>query len=967
MDAPRVGEALPRMDIAAFVGFAEAGPIDAPTPVEDVARFREIFGGDVPLAWDADRGEMRCGRLGRAVESFFRNGGRRCWVVRVAERSEATTHRFPLPGLFRVHKDRVEVAGAVARSPGGWADAYRIGTVSRTTRHRIDERAEPDENETTPFRVGSDGWSISVKTPEARFVAGDLLRVSFKDKPWTLFGFIDGIVARKTGARLRGADGFWFTAKERSGPPLPDPIPGASNMFSFYRLSDTDALGLSMERPGGSPGPAPRVHLQRFDILAWRGGTLQHRLTDLAFSGAHPRFWGRLPADAELFRRTAGRPFSNPSAERRRFLEQASHPRFPFAGPENAGDGSFYLPVEMSLAPDYESSSRAAPGFPESRLARDGLTHFRSKLFLDESLCWIHTGALQQEAEQKLYWSDPPVELRGIHALFPIDEVTLVAVPDAIHSRWSRDPSEPPEPLSAPWLEPAEEGETENRCALQWSSVAGATAYIVERDASPEFETPAVVHVRGEALVRVGKPPDLSPEPPTHFEGSMDAPRPAIYYFRVRAQRHGEVSAWSNTRAREIPADSFLPCGVTPPDFLALRLDATDPASPPGNRCFEWESADHRDDLSKLVDAYELQRAGDLEFRSARVIYKGTDAAITAPDEPDAIHYFRVRAWRGKTAGPWSNTVRVTPSLLGQAALQPLEEYTARDLLEVHRALIRMCAARGDLLAVLSAPRHFRQEEMLEYIAALTPGGAEPITRRVRGEDGNLNVPALTPGESRALSYAALYHPWPAARTTPGDGETSPPASFQPPDGPITGLIARQTLEKGAWFAPANEPLVDALALEPELNRDQWSELTRARVNVVRRTSRGFLAMNADTLSMDGELSPITTRRLLILLRRLALREGSHYVFEPNDEDFRDGVRRQFERFLSDMYARGAFAGSTAESAWRVVADASVNTPESVDRGRFIVELRVAPSRPLAFLKVRLVQSGPNRTRVQEV
>jgi len=43
-----------------------------------------------------------------------------------------------------------------------------------------------------------------------------------------------------------------------------------------------------------------------------------------------------------------------------------------------------------------------------------------------------------------------------------------------------------------------------------------------------------------------------------------------------------------------------------------------------------------------------------------------------------------------------------------------------------------------------------------------------------------------------------------------------------------------------------------------------------------------------------------------------------------------------------------------------------LNTPRSMEQGRFIVELRVAPSLPLRFLTVRLVQNG-DRGFVQEV
>jgi phage tail sheath protein FI len=69
-------------------------------------------------------------------------------------------------------------------------------------------------------------------------------------------------------------------------------------------------------------------------------------------------------------------------------------------------------------------------------------------------------------------------------------------------------------------------------------------------------------------------------------------------------------------------------------------------------------------------------------------------------------------------------------------------------------------------------------------------------------------------------------------------------------------------------------------------------------------------------------------------------------------------VQRGFEAMLGTMFERGAFAGATAATAFQVVTDASLNTPASIDQGRFIVELRVAPSRPLTFLTLRLVQIG---------
>jgi phage tail sheath protein FI len=105
----------------------------------------------------------------------------------------------------------------------------------------------------------------------------------------------------------------------------------------------------------------------------------------------------------------------------------------------------------------------------------------------------------------------------------------------------------------------------------------------------------------------------------------------------------------------------------------------------------------------------------------------------------------------------------------------------------------------------------------------------------------------------------------------------------------------------------------------------------------------------------------------LILLRRLALQVGVTYVFEPHNAAFQRSVQRGFEAVLDDLFQRGAFAGGTAATSYQVVTDMSVNTPQSVDQGRFIVELKVAPSLPLAFITFRLVQTGDRTLILQEV
>src|SRR5262249_35471622 len=134
--------------------------------------------------------------------------------------------------------------------------------------------------------------------------------------------------------------------------------------------------------------------------------------------------------------------------------------------------------------------------------------------------------------------------------------------------------------------------------------------------------------------------------------------------------------------------------------------------------------------------------------------------------------------------------------------------------------------------------------------------------------------------------------------------------------------------------------------------------LQDAGLNLIRQEPYGFLCLNADTLSMDDDIRSLNVRRLLILIRRVALRAGNRFTFEPNGERLRRALKRGFERVLEELFARGAFAGSRSRDGFRVVTEESLNTPQSIDAGRVLAEIRIAPSRPLSFLTVRLVQRG---------
>ncbi|CAB5171848.1 hypothetical protein D3OALGA1CA_5786 [Olavius algarvensis associated proteobacterium Delta 3] len=103
-----------RMDVAAFVGLTERGPIATPVAIESWDEFQYFFGR-------AGYGRI----LPQSVYMFFSNGGRRCLVVRAVDYSRAKTGKILLPGVESITTGASPVLIA-ARNPGGWCQQLSL-------------------------------------------------------------------------------------------------------------------------------------------------------------------------------------------------------------------------------------------------------------------------------------------------------------------------------------------------------------------------------------------------------------------------------------------------------------------------------------------------------------------------------------------------------------------------------------------------------------------------------------------------------------------------------------------------------------------------------------------------------------------------------------------------------------------------------------------------------------------------
>lgn len=212
--------------------------------------------------------------------------------------------------------------------------------------------------------------------------------------------------------------------------------------------------------------------------------------------------------------------------------------------------------------------------------------------------------------------------------------------------------------------------------------------------------------------------------------------------------------------------------------------------------------------------------------------------------------------------------------------------------------------------------------------------------------------------------FAALYYPQ-IYITNPVGVDKGKPLKV-PPSGHLAGLYARVDNDRGVHKAPANEELRGVLSLERALSDDEHGPLNELSINVIRAfTGRGILVWGARTISTETQWRYINVRRLLLFIEE-SIQEGTQFaVFEPNNQELWQKVKRQVSEFLDRVWRSGALLGAKPEEAYRVRIDDELNPPTTIALGQLIIEVRVAPTTPAEFVVFQIIQE-PGRKIVNE-
>jgi len=916
-----VAEALPRMDVAVFAGFAQRGPCHVAIALSSVAAYEAVFGGDCPLAYGSEGGQRLSGNLSSTVRAFFSNGGKRCWAIRLAETADlaavraatgvtdpgsrpAAAGRFLISGLLRRLPDLdgspsiISPASLDAASLGSWSDSMQL--AARVARRPIAITGQQR------VRHGLRFADLGVLTP------GDLIELSGGNGLVTRYAKVvrlaDGdvlalwiasfarIADAETGPAIVKQGHAWIAGETGTLPAslteglvatltfdVPAPLTrgrwvrfqhqGEADWLRVDAIDGNKAIGPAWQQvasrlPGG-PLAAAKVTI---DIAEHRPG-MDRVNAGLALA---PEAAGAIQGlvDADLY---YADPANRAAAIRPGFAVSREESRLIALG--YSGDGAFADVAQRFGTADFTTADRLAlrsawlpigldasfaepvGPLPQSSdpLVRDGLSRFDERLFLDPRLADERGAGLAQRAAAILDLGEE--KLFGIHAAFDIAGDLF------------------PEPSLFAVPDAVQPG---------WDIGQTADALL-----PPQPGAPANANWR------------------THSGGCPPADTTVL-----ETPDYGAFLD-SSTRLLAVP-DLTGPAAPVAGDMFTLAWGP----QPTGSVVILEEAA--RADFS---DAVEILRQKSVEH-------------FNLPGRAQGVHYYRLHIELDGNVSPYAS-IAVAMRKPSYVATPVDEALLAR----LQIATLRVAGANGDFFALLSLPRNFRTAEAAAYaakLAALAPGV------------GSAN--RLGADEHRLLSFGALYHPWLVSRGNAG-------LASSPPDGAVAGLLAARAQSRGAWIAPANDPVQDIVGLDPSLPEGELVSLDRARVNMVRGLPIGFALHDADTLSNERDWRQINVRRLMMLLRRTLLRRGMTYVFEPNGPVLRRAVERSLTTTLDDLQQRGAFAGATSEQSFRIAVQQS---DSDIDAGRLVVELAVAPSQPIRFLTLRLVQQGARLSILEE-
>ena len=192
-------------------------------------------------------------------------------------------------------------------------------------------------------------------------------------------------------------------------------------------------------------------------------------------------------------------------------------------------------------------------------------------------------------------------------------------------------------------------------------------------------------------------------------------------------------------------------------------------------------------------------------------------------------------------------------------------------------------------------------------------------------------------------SYAATYWPWLQVIDGSGNPVWTPPSAL------IPGVYAFTDKSSEPWFAPAGMirgALGNVIRAERRLTTGNRDTLYTANVNPIATfPGNDVVVFGQKTLQKQASaLDRVNVRRLLIAVKSFVSQIADTLVFEQNSASTRNNFLTQVNPYLESVQQRqGLFA-------FKVVMDASNNTPDVIDRNELVGQIFLQPTKTAEFI-----------------
>jgi hypothetical protein len=193
-------------------------------------------------------------------------------------------------------------------------------------------------------------------------------------------------------------------------------------------------------------------------------------------------------------------------------------------------------------------------------------------------------------------------------------------------------------------------------------------------------------------------------------------------------------------------------------------------------------------------------------------------------------------------------------------------------------------------------------------------------------------------------NYAATYYPWCKILDT----DKNKPV-WVPPSVVVPGAIAYNDQVAFEWFAPAGlnrGSLNEVIETADRVTHEERDDLYEGRVNPIATfPGQGVCIWGQKTLqAKPSALDRVNVRRLLIAVKKFIASATRYLVFENNTNATRNRFLNICNPYLESVQQRQGLY------AFKVIMDASNNTPDVIDRNQMVGELFLQPAKAAEFI-----------------